>query len=82
MDTLTVGYTSIKPAQTVQFGDEWDFSVKYAAVPLQHHSQLTKQMQQQSSLTTILVVARLHSQQCTTKLVRTAIDSYGLNFAF
>ena len=30
MDTLTVGYTSIKPGNG-SFGDEWDFSVKYAA---------------------------------------------------
>jgi len=31
MDTLTVGYTSIKPGADGSFGDEWDFSVKYAA---------------------------------------------------
>ena len=31
MDTLTVGYTSIKPGTDGSFGDEWDFSVKYAA---------------------------------------------------
>ena len=28
MDTLTVGYTSIKPGANGSFGDEWDFSVK------------------------------------------------------
>ncbi len=31
MDTLTVGYTSIKPGADGSFGDEWDFSVKYAS---------------------------------------------------
>ncbi|MDA8818027.1 hypothetical protein N9N27_04480 [Planktomarina sp.] len=31
MDTLTVGYTSIKPGTDGSFGDEWDFSIKYAA---------------------------------------------------
>ena len=31
MDTLTVGYTSIKPGTDGSFGDEWDFSVKYAS---------------------------------------------------
>ena len=55
------------------FGDEWDFSAAYAAGAVAVHlSVLTKQMKQQSSLITILVVARLHSQQCTTKLVQLA----------
>ena len=34
MDTLTVGYTAIKPgtvAGSDSYGDEWDFSVKYSA---------------------------------------------------
>ena len=34
MDAITVGYTSIKPgtvAGSDSYGDEWDFSVKYAA---------------------------------------------------
>ena len=40
-------------ALTVLFGDEWDFSVKHTHLAqLQHHSQLTKQTPQQSSLIT------------------------------
>ena len=31
MDTLTVGYTTIKPGADGSFGDEWDASVKYTA---------------------------------------------------
>ena len=31
MDALTFGYTSIKPGSAGSFGDEWDFSVAYAA---------------------------------------------------
>ena len=31
MDDITVGYTSIKPGSNGSFGDEWDFSVAYAA---------------------------------------------------
>ena len=31
IDGLTFGYTSIKPGSTGSFGDEWDFSVGYAA---------------------------------------------------
>ncbi|MDC1182248.1 hypothetical protein N8144_02940 [Planktomarina temperata] len=31
MDALTVGYTTIKPGSTGAFGDEWDFSLAYAA---------------------------------------------------
>jgi len=31
MDALTFGYTSIKPGTSGSFGDEWDFSVAYAA---------------------------------------------------
>ena len=31
MDSLTVGYTSIKPGKDASFGDEWDASVKYTA---------------------------------------------------
>jgi hypothetical protein len=31
MDSLTIGYTTIKPGSTGSYGDEWDFSVAYAA---------------------------------------------------
>ena len=31
MDSITVGYTTIKPGSTGSYGDEWDFSVAYAA---------------------------------------------------
>ena len=31
IDDITVGYTSIKPGSNGSFGDEWDFSVAYAA---------------------------------------------------
>ena len=31
MDSLTVGYTTIKPGADGGFGDEWDFSVGYSA---------------------------------------------------
>jgi hypothetical protein len=31
MDALTVGYTTIKPGSNGSLGDEWDFSVAYAA---------------------------------------------------
>ena len=31
MGDITVGYTSIKPGSNGSFGDEWDFSVAYAA---------------------------------------------------
>ena len=31
MDALTFGYTSIKPGADKSFGDEWEFSVAYAA---------------------------------------------------
>ena len=31
MDALTIGYTTIKPGKDGSFGDEWDFSVAYAA---------------------------------------------------
>ena len=31
MDSLTVGYTTIKPGADADFGDEWDFSVGYSA---------------------------------------------------
>jgi len=31
MDSLTVGYTTIKPGSDGGFGDEWDFSVGYSA---------------------------------------------------
>jgi len=31
MGDITVGYTSIKPGKNGSFGDEWDFSVAYAA---------------------------------------------------
>ena len=31
MDSLTVGYTTIKPGSNGSLGDEWDFSVAYAA---------------------------------------------------
>ena len=31
MGEITVGYTTIKPGSSASFGDEWDFSVAYAA---------------------------------------------------
>ena len=31
MDSLTVGYTTIKPGSTGSIGDEWDASIKYTA---------------------------------------------------
>ena len=31
MDSLTVGYTTIKPGSNGSYGDEWDASVKYTA---------------------------------------------------
>ena len=71
MDALTVGYTTIKPGSNGSFGDEWDFSVAYAAGALLHLSLLTKQTRLQSLLITHSVAAHLLSQQCTTKLVQT-----------
>ena len=95
MGDITVGYTTIKPGDTywcrMHYGDEWDFSVAYAAGAVSASSQLTKQMRLQSSLITILAAAHLLSQQCTTKQPKSKLlvtiqandlTAIGLNFAF
>ena len=50
MDALTVGYTTIKPGSAGTFGDEWDFSVAYAAGAVVHLSLLDE-----TDATTIIV---------------------------
>ena len=83
MGDITVGYTTIKPGSAGTFGDEWDFSAAYAAGAVSASFAIDEADAQQSSLITILVVAHLLSQQCTTKLVQLDdLTAVGLNFAF
>ena len=86
MDSLTVGYTAIKPGDVAgadAYGDEWDFSVKYSAGAMVASFEIDE-----ADATTIIVdyalgggasaFAAMHDKPDTAE----DLTAVGLNFAF
>jgi hypothetical protein len=86
MDAITVGYTAIKPGDVAgadEYGDEWDFSVKYSAGPMVASFAIDE-----ADATTIIAdyalgggasaFAAMHDKAGTA----TDLTTVGLNFAF